>query len=91
MVKNDPAGGGSSKAERAEEEGESTGIGHFFGAMRIDGFRPPRAFKATIDDWIHTFRNCPPVLPGRPVLIPGDPEWDAMETRGRYVMRASKL
>ena len=55
---------------------------HFFGAMRIDGFRAPSAFKATIDDWISTFRDCPRVTAGRPVLIPGDPEWDAMDKRG---------
>ena len=56
--------------------------GHFFGAMRIDGFRPPRQFKSTIDTWISAFRNVPPVQNGRPVLIPGDPEWAAMDKRG---------
>jgi len=36
-----------------------------------------------MDVWIDAFRNCPPVAAGRPVLIPGDPEWAAMEQRGR--------
>ncbi|MDX2284774.1 MAG: Ldh family oxidoreductase [Bacteroidia bacterium] len=50
------------------------GIGHFFGAMRIDGFIDPEEFKAQIDDWIRTFRAAKPA-PGTPgVQIPGDPE-----------------
>eukprot|EP01047_Picozoa_sp_COSAG01_P010930 COSAG01_NODE_472_length_16538_cov_126.145690_18_plen_171_part_01 len=69
--------------EEEEEEAPATGIGHFFGALRIDGFRSPCAFKRTIDDWISAFRACPPVVDGRPVLIPGDPEWAQMESRGQ--------
>lgn len=50
------------------------GIGHFFGAMRIDAFRPADAFKKDMDDWISHFRNATPIDADRPVLIPGDPE-----------------
>jgi L-2-hydroxycarboxylate dehydrogenase (NAD+) len=49
------------------------GIGHFFGAMRIDAFRPADEFKAHMDNWITTFRNSKSVE-GEKVLIPGDPE-----------------
>lgn len=49
------------------------GIGHFFGAMRVDAFRPAAEFKAHMDNWITTFRNARAV-PGQQVLIPGDPE-----------------
>jgi L-2-hydroxycarboxylate dehydrogenase (NAD+) len=50
------------------------GIGHFFGALRIDGFIDPDAFKGQIDDWVRTFRATKPA-PGTPgVVIPGDPE-----------------
>ena len=45
------------------------GIGHFFGAMRIDAFRKSEDFKRDMDLWIRRFRNANP-----PVLIPGDPE-----------------
>ena len=34
------------------------GIGHFFGAMRINGFRPVNEFQRTMDLWIKTFRSC---------------------------------
>ncbi|RYG35359.1 MAG: Ldh family oxidoreductase, partial [Chitinophagaceae bacterium] len=50
------------------------GIGHFFGAMRIDGFRPAEDFKRDMDLWITQFRNAPAVDPLQPVVIPGDPE-----------------
>lgn len=49
------------------------GIGHFFGAMRVDAFRPADEFKEHMDNWIRTFRNAPAV-DGEKVLIPGDPE-----------------
>jgi LDH2 family malate/lactate/ureidoglycolate dehydrogenase len=49
------------------------GIGHFFGAMEIDGFMDVTEFKKRIDEWIDVFRNTKPVQ-GKSVLIPGDPE-----------------
>jgi L-2-hydroxycarboxylate dehydrogenase (NAD+) len=50
------------------------GIGHFFGALRIDGFIDPEEFKKQIDEWVRVFRGTKP-RPGTPgVVIPGDPE-----------------
>ena len=58
------------------------GIGHFFGAMRIDAFRPAEDFKKHMDNWITGFRSSKPV-PGKDrVLVPGDPERESeMERR----------
>jgi LDH2 family malate/lactate/ureidoglycolate dehydrogenase len=50
------------------------GIGHFFGAMRIDAFRTAESFKHDMDSWITRFRQSIPVDPAQPVLVPGDPE-----------------
>jgi L-2-hydroxycarboxylate dehydrogenase (NAD+) len=50
------------------------GIGHFFGAMRIDAFRPADEFKKHMDNWITRFRSAKPVEGQAKVLIPGDPE-----------------
>src|SRR4051794_1306491 len=50
------------------------GLGHFFGAMRIDAFRPAAEFKAHMDNWIKRFRNAKPAEGFDKVLIPGDPE-----------------
>jgi len=50
------------------------GIGHFFGAMEIDGFMEVEEFKKRIDEWIEVFRNTKTSGPNVKVLIPGDPE-----------------
>ncbi len=49
------------------------GIGHFFGAMRIDAFRPADEFKNHMDNWIERFRSAK-AIEGEKVIIPGDPE-----------------
>ncbi|WP_310392683.1 Ldh family oxidoreductase [Hymenobacter sp.] len=56
------------------------GLGHFFGALRVDAFRPADEFKAHMDNWITTFRNAHAV-PGQQVLIPGDPERESAAVR----------
>jgi LDH2 family malate/lactate/ureidoglycolate dehydrogenase len=58
------------------------GIGHFFGAMRIDAFRPAEDFKFHMDKWIRRFRTATPVPGEEKVLIPGDPERE-MESERR--------
>jgi len=50
------------------------GIGHFFGAMRIDAFRPAQEFKQHMDNWIGRFRAAATVDGHDKVIIPGDPE-----------------
>lgn len=50
------------------------GIGHFFGAMRIDGFRPAQDVKKDMDHWLRRFRGSTPVAGQPKVLVPGDPE-----------------
>lgn len=55
------------------------GLGHFFGAMRVDAFRPADEFKQHMDNWIQRFRSAKPAEGYDKVLIPGDPERE-MET-----------
>lgn len=50
------------------------GIGHFLGAMRVDGFRPVEEFKANLDNWIERFKAAQTVDPAQKVIIPGEPE-----------------
>jgi L-2-hydroxycarboxylate dehydrogenase (NAD+) len=57
------------------------GIGHFFGAMRVDAFRPAEEFKQHMDTWIERFRKASPVEGHEKVLIPGDPERELEEER----------
>lgn len=51
------------------------GLGHFFGAMRIDGFRPAQDFKDHLDNWIERFQSAETIDPARRVIIPGEPEY----------------
>jgi LDH2 family malate/lactate/ureidoglycolate dehydrogenase len=53
------------------------GIGHFLGAMRIDGFRPAQDFKDHLDNWIARFKSAKTIDPEKKVIIPGEPEYAA--------------
>lgn len=66
-------------APPADPVGE--GIGHFFGAMRVDAFRPASEFKEHMDNWITRFRAAK-TIEGQPaVVIPGDPERESEVVR----------
>lgn len=57
------------------------GLGHFFGAMRIDAFRPAEDFKSNMDQWLRRFRHADPVDASQKVLVPGDPEREIEKIR----------
>jgi len=57
------------------------GLGHLFGAMRIDAFIDPDEFKRQVDDWIRTFRQTKPAPGTDGPIIPGDPEREAESVR----------
>ncbi len=59
------------------------GIGHFFGALRIDAFIDRDEFKRQIDDLIRTLRKTRPAPGTSGPLIPGDPEREAEAVRRR--------
>lgn len=50
------------------------GLGHFFGAMQVDGFRKKEDYFNAIDTWINRFKNSERIEESNPVLIPGEPE-----------------
>jgi LDH2 family malate/lactate/ureidoglycolate dehydrogenase len=49
------------------------GLGHFVGAMRVDGFRPIEEYNKNIEQWVNRFKSSP-AIEGKEVLIPGEPE-----------------
>jgi LDH2 family malate/lactate/ureidoglycolate dehydrogenase len=57
------------------------GIGHFFGAMRVDAFRPAEEFKQHMDNWIRRFRLAKTAEGFEKVIIPGDPEREMEKER----------
>lgn len=67
--------------EEVPTQSVGKGIGHFFGAMDIDGFEDIEVFKKRIDHWIEVFRNTKPASGHDAVLIPGDPEHEQEKIR----------
>ena len=59
------------------------GIGHFLGAMRVDGFRPADEFKSHLDNWVERFSSAKQVSPDQKVIIPGQPEYYAEKERSQ--------
>jgi len=57
------------------------GLGHFFGALRVDAFRPAEEFKRHMDTWITRFREAKTVEGEDHVIIPGDPERESEQRR----------
>ena len=57
------------------------GIGHFVGAMRVDGFRPVAEFKSHLDNWIERFKSAKTIDSNQKVIIPGEPETEAEADR----------
>ena len=58
-----------------------SGIGHFLGAMRVDGFRPVGEFKSHMDNWIERFKSSATINPDQKVIVPGEPETEAEADR----------
>jgi len=50
------------------------GLGHFLGAMQVDGFTDVQVFKQNMDIWIERFKGAEPINANQPVIIPGEPE-----------------
>ncbi len=63
------------------QEMPGKGLGHFFGAMRIDAFRPAAEFKLNMDQWISRFRSSRTVEGEERVIIHGDPEREMEKER----------
>lgn len=57
------------------------GLGHFFGAMRVDAFRPLEEYYKNMDQWITRFKEAKTVENGPKVIIPGEPEFTHEQER----------
>jgi L-2-hydroxycarboxylate dehydrogenase (NAD+) len=60
-----------------------SGIGHFFGALRVDGFRPVAEFKVAMDDLQWRLKNVPRVEGQNRIYIHGEREFEEAERRSR--------
>lgn len=57
------------------------GLGHFFGAMRVDGFRPKEEYYENMDRWIKRFKAAKTKEGHEEVIIPGEPEYRTEQAR----------
>ena len=57
------------------------GLGHFVGAMEVEGFRPASEFKESMDHWITSFKSAERINGVQEVFVPGEKECLAEEER----------
>lgn len=67
-----------------------SGIGHFFGAMRIDAFRPKNEFKNDMDDLIRRIKNAPKAQGAERIYIHGEKEFEEAEKRAKLGIPLNK-
>ncbi|HEM61991.1 MAG TPA: Ldh family oxidoreductase [Chloroflexi bacterium] len=58
-------------------------IGHFFGALRVDAFRPVAEFKDSMDDLVRALRASAKAEGQERIYIHGEKEWETTEERKR--------
>jgi LDH2 family malate/lactate/ureidoglycolate dehydrogenase len=58
-------------------------IGHFFGAWRVDAFRPADEFRAAMDDLQQRLRETPKAEGQERIYVHGDKEYEIAERRAR--------
>ena len=68
-----------------DEQGKPlpSAIGHFFGVLRVDGFRPVDEFKAAMDDIQRRLKNTPKAEGADRIYIHGEKEYEEAERRSR--------
>ena len=57
------------------------GLGHFLGAMEIDGFRPKEEFIEHIDNWIDAFKSAERIEVDQEIFVPGEIEYNIEQKR----------
>jgi len=63
---------------------EPSNVGHFFGAIRLDGFRPPGEFKKTMDEMIRGLRGSKKAAGCDRIYTHGEKEFDQEEERMKH-------
>jgi LDH2 family malate/lactate/ureidoglycolate dehydrogenase len=71
----------ANKVYPKNEQGQPlpSGIGHFFGAMRVDAFRPEDEFKRDMDDLIRRLKNAPRAKGAERIFVHGEKEFEETE------------
>ena len=72
---------GGVQGERARPAGAAQNTGHFFGALRIDGFRPIDEFKEEMDEMFRVIRSSEKLPGWERIYIHGEDQWEAEKDR----------
>ena len=80
-----PGAGHTASVYSKDESGRPlpANIGHFFGALRVDGFRPLSEFKDAMDDIIRVLRSSAKAQGQDRIFIHGEKEWEMTDERMR--------
>lgn len=74
---------GSNWGARVDEPVEGkpapSGVGHYFSATRIDGFRPADEFKRAMDEYIRSLKESPKAEGESRIWVAGEKEWELQE------------
>jgi len=78
-----PGAGYTNNIYLKDEDGKPrpANVGHFFGALRVDGFRPVDEFKATMDDAIRRLKTTPKAVGQERIYIHGEKEYEIADDR----------
>ena len=69
------------RGEQARPAGAAANTGHFFGALRIDGFRPAEEFKEEMDEMFRVIRSSEKMPGWDRILVHGEDQWEAEKDR----------
>jgi LDH2 family malate/lactate/ureidoglycolate dehydrogenase len=58
--------------------------GHFFGAIRVDAFRPAKEFKSDMDRLLHELKSTPPAQGQERVYVAGEIEFATAQERAEH-------
>jgi len=69
------------QSEQVRPAGAAANTGHFFGALRIDGFRPVDEFKEEMDEMFRVIRSSEKLPGWDRVYVHGEDQWEAEKYR----------
>jgi len=69
------------QTEQARSAGAAANTGHFFGALRIDGFRPADEFKEEMDEMFRVIRSSDKMPGVDRIYVHGEDQWEAERDR----------
>ncbi len=76
---------GAAYGDLMEREGtlgtSPANVGHFFGAIRVDSFRPLDEFKAAMDDMLRALKNSPKAEGHDRIYVAGEIEYECEQER----------